>query len=172
MSARRWPKSSGTPTVSLDNLGANALAVGTYTLMSYATSTLANNFTFVGGSLIQQASGGERYTLNTTSTALQLIVSFNPTSTPAYWTGLQDSVWTTINAGNATNWSTNPAGTTDSNQIPGSISDVYFTANNATGNFNTTLGQDFTINSLTFPGTGTPGRHQSRHHRRFQYPDH
>ena len=142
------------PTVGLNTLGANTLAVGTYTLMSYATSTGLTPFTFSGGATTEQLGGGVTYALNTTGTQLQLVVTAIASPTPVYWTGLQNSVWSTINSGNATNWSTSVTGTPDSNQIPGSNSDVYFTANNATGNFTTTLGQNFAINSLTFLGTG------------------
>ena len=71
----------------------------------------------------------------------------------AYWTGDQSSIWSTNNAGD-TNWATSAAGTTDTHAAPGAISDVFFTANSAS-NLTNTLGQDFTINSLTFTGTGT-----------------
>ena len=75
------------------------------------------------------------------------------TPATAYWIGDQSSVWSTNTAGD-TNWATTAAGTTDTNAVPGSGSDVYFTANSAS-NLTNTLGQDFTINSLNFTGTGT-----------------
>jgi len=67
----------------------------------------------------------------------------------AFWTGDQDSVWSTNNAGN-TNWATTLAGTTDTATLPVAATDVTFSASNVTsGSQNTTLGQDFTIHSLT-----------------------
>ena len=72
----------------------------------------------------------------------------------AYWTGDQSSTWSTYNAGN-TNWATTSAGTTDTAAVPGSASNVYFTATGAT-NLTNTLGQDFSINSLNFTsGSGS-----------------
>ena len=71
----------------------------------------------------------------------------------AYWKGGQNSVWSTNNSG-ATNWVDAPAGS-ETNQIPSATSNVFFTANSASNFASTTLGQDFTINSLTFTGAGT-----------------
>ncbi|HSI14201.1 MAG TPA: autotransporter-associated beta strand repeat-containing protein, partial [Chthoniobacter sp.] len=54
---------------------------------------------------------------------------------------------------NNTNWVDGPAGT-DTHQVPGSTSDVFFSANSAT-NLTTTLDGSYTINSLNFTSTGT-----------------
>ncbi|MBN8628192.1 MAG: autotransporter-associated beta strand repeat-containing protein, partial [Planctomycetes bacterium] len=69
-----------------------------------------------------------------------------------YWNGDQSTNWNTNNTGN-TNWLNAPAGT-DPGSLPFLMDNVFFTANSAT-NQTTTLGQDFSINSLTFTGTGT-----------------
>ena len=82
---------------------------------------------------------------------------FGPVLTPtnAYWSGAKNSVWNTdIEPGDSTNWTTAPTGGVDTNQVPGAITDVYFTANSAS-NLSTTLGQDFSIKGLFFTGTGT-----------------
>jgi autotransporter-associated beta strand protein len=82
---------------------------------------------------------------------------FGPVLTPtnAYWSGAQNSVWNTdIEPGDSTNWTTAPSGGVDTNQVPGAITDVYFTANSAT-NISTTLGRDFAIKGLFFTGAGT-----------------
>lgn len=69
-----------------------------------------------------------------------------------YWNGDQSTNWNTNNTGN-TNWLNAPAGT-DPGSLPFLMDNVFFTANSA-ANQTTTLGQDFSINSLTFTGTGT-----------------
>lgn len=69
-----------------------------------------------------------------------------------YWNGDQDALWNTNNSGN-TNWLNAPAGT-DPGSVPFITDDVFLTANSAI-NLSTTLGQNFSINSLTFTGAGT-----------------
>ena len=124
-------------TVALTDLGAAGghLAPDTYNLMTYATSTPLSAFTFVGGSTVQQAGMGYSYTLNTTSTALPLVSAANSSSTGNfYWTGLRDSNWSTLqNPSNASNWATTVTGTIDTLSVPGSTSNVFFTANTAVG---------------------------------------
>ena len=52
-----------------------------------------------------------------------------------------------------TNFTSDSAGTTNTQQIPGATTDVHFYATNAnTANLATTLGQNFTIKSLTLDG--------------------
>ena len=90
----------------------------------------------------------------TLGSQLQLVVGTVPTSTPLYWSGAVDASWSTDSGVlNNTNWLNGPAGT-EPQQVPGSITDVYFTANSAT-RLTTTLDAAFTINSLTFTGMGT-----------------
>jgi autotransporter-associated beta strand protein len=102
-----------------------------------------------------QVGGGKKYTLQlndvpASATALQLVVATNAAPTAAYWSGAQNGNWSFLGAANQSNWVNGPAGT-DTFQTPDSTSNVFFTANTA-GNFITTLGQDYTVNSLTFTG--------------------
>ena len=71
------------------------------------------------------------------------------TATPgtAYWTGLVSSVWSDASLAPTSNWSTDVTSGTDTQQLPGSTTDVYLAAN-GTGNLTTTLGTDFYIQSL------------------------
>jgi autotransporter-associated beta strand protein len=144
---------AGGAIVDLNALAGTVLQAGTYNLLTYATgSTLTGIFTL--GTIT--GNGGFTYSLNTTSTAEQLIVTLNsPPPTNAYWVGGIGAVPTAWNsfqsASNNTNFLNAPAGT-NTLQLPGSITNVFFTANTA-GNLNTTLGQPFTINSLSFTGT-------------------
>ncbi|MGB8352334.1 MAG: PEP-CTERM sorting domain-containing protein, partial [Chthoniobacteraceae bacterium] len=71
----------------------------------------------------------------------------------AYWTGALSGTWNTLASGSS-NFTSDAAGTTNTGTIPGATTNVKFTANSAT-NLNTVLGQDFTINSLEFTGTGS-----------------
>ncbi|MDZ4782669.1 MAG: autotransporter-associated beta strand repeat-containing protein [Planctomycetia bacterium] len=61
--------------------------------------------------------------------------------------------WTAF-SGNTSNWTTDAAGTTNTNALPGSTTDVHFYATGAT-NLNTTLGQNFAIASLTMDAAAT-----------------
>src|SRR5207249_2095527 len=91
-----------------------------------------------------------------TTNKLNLTETLNATPGTAYWKGTNsDGTWNTFSGGNAntTNWVDGPNGTA-TNQVPGSTTDVYETADTAT-NLTQTLGANFTIRSLTFTGTGT-----------------
>jgi autotransporter-associated beta strand protein len=95
--------------------------------------------------------------------APMLTVTYAPPSPPtAYWSGAQSGaaglVWSTElgSPGSPdTNWSPTDGGP-DLNVIPGAGTNVIFgaTGNNA-GTLDTTLGADFTINSLTFTSART-----------------
>lgn len=75
----------------------------------------------------------------------------------AYWRGDVSSVWKDSSAAPNSNWASSISGNSDAGQLPGAITDVFFSANNAT-NTNTTLGGDVVINSLNFEsGTATVG---------------
>ena len=76
----------------------------------------------------------------------------------AYWTGkasaaLSDAAnqWGVGSGIHTSNWSTTPDGLTDPLQVPGSITDVYFTAANGTGvagSLTTTLDNNYSIAGL------------------------
>jgi len=134
--------------------GASFLTPGDYVLIN-ATSGLGSGFTLQSTFV---SAGGVGYSLSLVdSTASQEVLTVAQIGAPtnAYWTGGQSSVWSTVNGTTgATNWSSTPGGTPDTNQVPNGASNVFFTANTAT-NLTTTLGTDITINSLNFTGTGT-----------------
>lgn len=105
---------------------------GSYTL---DTSALPASFTNYVGSI-----SGNNYIVT---------VSGSPIPSVAYWKGDVSAVWNTTSSAPNSNWATSAAGGTDTNQLPGIITDVYFNATGAT-NTTTTLGADTSINSLTF----------------------
>jgi fibronectin-binding autotransporter adhesin len=130
-----------------DTLNITAGAVipnGTYTLLTAGSGGLAP---FTVGS--QPAILGTFNFNQSTSTALILTVSANPFQPTVYWTGNGSQAngdgannWNShVGSGNTltSNWSTDPAGISDAEQVPGSITDVYFTAANAVPNFGNTL---------------------------------
>ena len=91
---------------------------------------------------------GNSYVLTVTGAATPLT---------AYWRGDVSSVWNDSSLAPNSNWATDDTGTTDAGQIPGPISDVYFSAASA-ANTSTTLGANTNINSLTFEsGSATVG---------------
>lgn len=143
------------------------LANGTYTLLTAASGGLAP---FTVGS--QPAIIGTFNFNQSTPTALVLTVSANPFQPTVYWTGIGSQAngdgannWNThVGSGTAatTNWSTDSSGTADAAQVPGGITDVYFTASNAAPNFGNTLSTQlnaaYSIKGLfiavpTLPGT-------------------
>ena len=86
-----------------------------------------------------------------------LTVSGAATPYTAYWKGDVSSVWNESSAAPNSNWADDSTGTTDAGQIPGAITDVFFSSANA-ANTDTTLGADTSVNTLTFEnGTATVG---------------
>jgi autotransporter-associated beta strand protein len=74
-----------------------------------------------------------------------------------FWTGDQDAIWTTNNAGN-TNWATAVAGGVDTGAIPGAMSEVIFsTTSPVAQNRTTRLGANITIKSLAVNDTSPIG---------------
>ncbi|MBA4018934.1 MAG: hypothetical protein C0483_17335 [Pirellula sp.] len=128
-----------------------------YTLLQ--TTNTASFAAFTLGSIFDP--GPYIYTLGSTSTSLVLNVQAATSPTVAYWkgdlTGTGAGVWNAAQTGGNTNWATNAAGTTDTQAVPTSTTDVFFAATGA-ANFATTLGADLTIKSLTFlTGSGSGG---------------
>lgn len=126
-----------------------SLANGSYNLISSVaplpgtyvldTSALAAAYTLYTGAV-----EGNKYVLTVAGAATPL---------EAYWLGDVSGVWNDATVAPNSNWATSAAGTTDTKQIPGTGTDVYFQATGA-GITTTTLGADFTVDSLTF-STGT-----------------
>ncbi len=112
-----------------------------------------------GGSITLNTSTGNfnGYVLGliTTSTAVQLTETANATPSIAYFKGGIDKNWNTFNGGNAnnSNWTSDAAGNTDTNALPGATTDVHFYAANATTtNLTTTLGQNISVKTLNVDG--------------------
>lgn len=125
-------------TVNIQNL-AGFSAGNTYTLISNAGITSTNNF--VLGSVPQGYSG----VLLSDGTDLQVAISLNALST-AWWRGSANGSWANTSP---YNWNTDQSSGINAGNYPSTPTAVNFSANGA-ANLNTTLGQNFTINSLTF----------------------
>jgi autotransporter-associated beta strand protein len=137
--------------ISITGIGTNPLHTGIYPLITAGSFANADRFSLATPAI---AVGNNQYnlSLSNTGTVENLIVSFGgPVAT--YWSGAQNASWNALTPGGGTNWLDGPAGM-DAFALPSSGTNVFFTANNAT-HLATTLGADFTINSLTFTGTGT-----------------
>lgn len=142
---------SGTNTVKLHG----SIPVGTYNLISTA-APLSGTFVLDTSDVISSgfptsysaAIDGNNYVLTVTGAA---------TPFAAYWRGDVSSVWNDASAAPNSNWASDSSGTSDTGQIVGAITDVYFSSATA-ANTNTTLGGNISIYSLTFDsGTATVG---------------
>jgi fibronectin-binding autotransporter adhesin len=130
--------------------GIGNLTAGTFKLIDAAGG-------FVGGGAFNTTYTGNYagYTVNVVQGATSLDATATLTYTnpaTAYWKGGLNGVWNNFTGGNAnnTNWTTDAGGTIDPHQMPGGgVTDVIFAAS-APGTLTTTLGQDVSINSLTF----------------------
>ncbi len=95
---------------------------------------------------LADAVGGSQHVLS------DWTLSISGLSGPFYWKGATDGVWATIGTGVSPNWTADAGGTTAILATPDALSDVIFSAGGA-ANQNTTLGQDFTVKSLTISDT-------------------
>jgi autotransporter-associated beta strand protein len=130
---------------------------GTYDLLTFAsgagtgfatgTGNTVGALTLTNPSLTFGVTGS----LNVTSTAVQLAVSASAAPATAYWFGNKGTQWSD-NDGSNGNFTTDKAGTTAVTALPASTTDVIFAATGAT-NLTNTLGQDFSVKSLTFDAT-------------------
>lgn len=170
----------GTSLGSIDTLAiSNGVSVGSsgakigFSGLPGATSLTTGNYTFItaggglGGAGFTLAStilnvGPHSYVLslaNSTATSEVLTISNStiPPPTIAYWKGNQSSSWGTFTGVSTinTNWATDATGATDTQQLPGPETNVFFTITSGAQNLSNTLGLDFSINSLNFTGTGT-----------------
>ena len=150
---QRLVLNAGGAILSLNQLAGGLLASATYDLLTYSSgSTLGGAFSFQGGLNTILAGGGRTFTLLTAPTALQLVVATVAAPANAYWKGTLGSVWSTLNGSNQSNWIDGPTGT-ETQQIPGATTNVFFSADSAANAGNTTLGADFAINSLHLIGS-------------------
>jgi len=140
---------TGGAIINLTPVTGTTLATGTYPLITYGTgSTYAG---LILGSYTPP--GGKVFVLNATATAEQLIVANGATSN-VFWLGGQSSVWN-ANPTGTTNFTSDAAGAVPTG-LPTATANVFFTTTAAgAANLSTTLGQNLTINSLSFTGTGT-----------------
>ena len=97
--------------------------------------------------------GNFTYSLVSTATSENVVVTSAPPLTTAYWKGEQDNIWSILVGGTATNWTTNAAGTLDPLLTPSSTTNVIFSANAPANEGNTVLGTNVTIQSLTVSDT-------------------
>ena len=122
---------------------------GAYTLLTAAQGGLLGaRFQF--GTMFGEMPIGQTYDFANSDTAQQMTLM--PSSGPFFWSGAAGTTtWTTPFVDGKSNWTRSGA----SDYVygtPGAASDVVFSATGAT-----TLGADFTINSLTFTGGGATG---------------
>jgi fibronectin-binding autotransporter adhesin len=132
---------SGTVSIILNAIASIASGT-TYTIITDA----ANDIITTNGFVVGTTPSGYNAILGTSGGALTVTITQNAPST-AYWKGGLGNAWNTVSGGNA-NWTTDAAGTVNTVFPPSSPTAVTFAAAGA-ANFSTTLGGNFTINSLT-----------------------
>ena len=146
-------------TVLVNIIGLGSLNGQTQILLSTANTSAftigsGNNFVLSGtsgniGSYSLALSAGSGATIGDLLLTETLVGA--PTPTTAYWDGSVSNAWNAITGSNAgTNWSSAASSGTDTHQIPGSITNVFFSVAGGGSNSTTLLGANFTINSLTF----------------------
>jgi T5SS/PEP-CTERM-associated repeat protein/autotransporter-associated beta strand protein len=98
-------------------------------------------------------SGNFTYSLLSTATSEDVVVSATTPLTAAYWKGGQDNIWSILAGGTASNWTLGSQGNSILHLTPGATTDVVFSATGAANESNTVLGTDMTIKSLTISDT-------------------
>jgi len=135
---------SGTSTVNLYGMSGQVTS-GTDVLIGAAAGSLALGNVY--------NSGNFTYSLLSTATSEDVIVTAANGLANAYWKGAQDNLWSVLVGGTATNWTTNPGGTTDPHLTPSATTNVYFSATSPANDSYTVLGAGMTIGSLTVSDT-------------------
>ena len=133
----------------------NDALLSSYTIISdpnggLATGTGVGQYFELGTS--QLVVNGTTYNLSlSTSTSTAEILSLSPVggSPYYYWTGNTSASWSAAN-----NFTTDQTGVLQQNYAPSAASNIFLTANSAT-HYSQTLDGNYTINSLSFTGTGT-----------------
>ncbi len=152
---------ASTANILITNLATTYIAVGTYTLISNSSPmTGASNFT-LGTPTTTVGPVTYTFTLATQGNNEVLTVAATTTTT-AYWAGGATggpASWSTVvtggPSGNVTNWRTDATSNIDTQVVPSSTTNVFFsTSNPVAGNLATTLDASFAINSLTFTNVG------------------
>ncbi|MEA3211368.1 MAG: fibronectin-binding autotransporter adhesin [Chthoniobacter sp.] len=135
--------------ITINGFGTIADASATYNLIfSGGGSTLTTNP--LGLANTRVGIGGRAYPLSLVINADSVLLTVGAAqgADQGFWKGDQSGVWNTNNAGN-TNWATSAGGAADLAALPGTLTDVIFSATGA-GNLTTTLGTNTTVNSVTF----------------------
>ncbi len=149
---------SGSNIISVNTATATSLFLGaTYNIITGGTSGLGTANYVISNP--NASSGGTFYHFTVAGSGTQEVLTVAaglvPTLLGGFWIGSESSSWafqdgTTFK----TNFSGVALGTSNAYALPDFNTNVTFTANTA-ANLSTTLNQNFTINSLTFSGTGT-----------------
>ncbi|MEZ5387264.1 MAG: autotransporter-associated beta strand repeat-containing protein [Prosthecobacter sp.] len=139
-------------TLNLTDIGLNAMQ--TYNLISSVSGGLTSGVLADTDWILGLTPGGfSGITINRTDNLISITTGTLITGS-TYWRGLTDTTWNS----NANNWSQDKADTIPALSTPGQGTDVIFAFDSAgTGALDTTLEQNFKINSLTFEaGATTP----------------
>jgi autotransporter-associated beta strand protein len=144
------PAAANSVFVGFNQLAGTPIPDGTYTLISSNATSVPTGF-----ALATTQANGRTYALSTATTGSILSVTVGTATasaaTAAVWGGTTSTNWT-----DAGNWYTDATSGTPAGAAPGLGSNVtFYTTTPAAANLSTTLGADFEINSLTFPGTAT-----------------
>jgi autotransporter-associated beta strand protein len=146
----------GGTVLNFSQLDGTVPAAGSYSLIGYTNPPSGTSGLQVGA--VPDAPAGQvgSYKLSHTNLETRLNVVFAAASSnhTAYWTGAVGTQWNDV-TGPLTNFSENANGSGAVNILPDATTDVHFTAISNGGNAGTTLGQDFSIRSLHFAGTGS-----------------
>ena len=141
--------------VNLTGLG--NLSGTTQTLINSPGGITAGAFTNFSLGTTSGNFGGYTVALSTAvANKLNLTETANAAAANAFWKGTNDGVWNTFSGGN-TNISNfaSDAGGTNATGLVGPNTNVTFNATSSANSTATTLGQNFTINSLTFGSTAS-----------------
>ncbi len=134
--------------------GLGGLGAGTQNLITASTARTG------AGTLTLDATTGNFGGLNITTgfsgNNYQLTATANAAATAAYWKGTNDGVWNSFAGGNTntSNFASNIGGTNATGKVD-ATTDVNFNATSSTNFSNTTLGENFTIKTLTFGNSAT-----------------
>ncbi len=137
---------NGTNTINIVTPSVGVILNGSYPLLTAGSITGSGTFAFPNGTTTEQfqiGGQGTTYTasLANSSTGVQVTISGAITN---FWKGSASSVWT------GANWTSDQAGNNPTS-IPTASSNVIFTVSGGGSNSSmTTLGQDFSIGSLSF----------------------
>ena len=98
--------------------------------------------------------GNFKYSLLSTATSEEVIVTAATPLTVAYWKGQNNNIWSVLLGSVAdTNWTTTSLGNVDSHLTPSASTNVYFSAAGPANEGDTVLGVNMTIKSLTVSDT-------------------